>query len=176
MVSKWITITWTRIISFLRRYHYFSQASCDWLTPALPSPLQVLFCHRRRVSRPGCQLLAWAKMCFKCCCRLVMRRAACQAAGLWRQMRESVVKKQAFAWAQARIESTAWSRGIARGFGLRFVFALRLFTPSFHPSENPFAGSLCCHAPVGPGAEMHSTLSQLTIRIKENGKKAFKVN
>lgn len=101
--SKWITITWTRIIRFIRRYHYFSQAWCDWLPLALPSPLQVLFCHRRRVSRPGCQLLAWAKMCFKCCCRLVMRRAACQAAGLWRQMRESVVKKQAFAWARARI-------------------------------------------------------------------------
>ena len=102
----------------------------------------------RWASQPGCQLLAWPEMCFKCCCRLVMRCAACQAAGLLKQMGESVVKKQAFAWAWARTQSTTQSSGTARRlwpeirppplpFPMK-IFSQKLYVATYFVLQSPF--------------------------------------
>lgn len=71
--------------------HYNSWVAFEFLTAVrLVQPCPTQQCW------PRCQLCFRAKMCFKCCCRMVMCCATCQPTSILRQMGEAVVKKQPF--------------------------------------------------------------------------------
>lgn len=143
MPRKWIPITQTHIIQFIFQWWYFTRSLYDprpFLTPPVPPPpptpnsLQ----RRRQASQPGCQLLAWPAMCFKCCCRLVMRCAACQAAGLLKQMGNQWLKSRPSFGIGPEHNLPRRAAALPEGYGQTS------FTPPPLRPWKSFSWGLCC--------------------------------